>query len=102
MLTKVTSNTVSLIRQNEEEKGHYFTFSLPYGGTRVEWEVLFQPDYPDRSPDFLCASEDIEHDPRIYTDIMEDWDGTSIFHLANLLRKLNSVYKLYQVSFNQA
>lgn len=92
----MTAECDSVLQQ--EGCGHYFTVGLPFAGTRLEWEVLFQVEHPERSPDFLCVSEDFDYDPKTYTNVMKDWDFKDPLCLAKLLKKMNIIFNNYQVN----
>ncbi|EFX85715.1 hypothetical protein DAPPUDRAFT_308966 [Daphnia pulex] len=77
--------------------GHHFTFRIPYSGTFVEWEILFDPENPTQPPDFVCA-DDINCDPDSYCQMMQFWDLQSPDCLAKLVSQLIHIYKEYQIS----
>ena len=78
--------------------GHYFTFRIPYSGTCVEWEVLFDPENPAQPPDFVCA-DDINCDSKTYFQVMQVWDLQTPDSLAKLITQLIQIYKEHQVKY---
>ena len=94
-MKKVSSDN---LKEEKDGLGSFFTFSLPYAGTKVDWDVWFLVEQPEQSPDFMCSSEDFEYDHSIYMTVMKDWDLKNPFCLLNLLTKLNgTIYRTYQV-----
>lgn len=78
------------------QSGHFFTFRVPYAGTSVDWEILFDLKHPTQPPDFVCA-EDVTYDPMIYPKLVQSWDFHADDSLIKLFGGLTKVYRQYQV-----
>lgn len=84
--------------ENSEPKGHYLTFSLPYGGSRIQWEVLFDRNRPANVPDLILVDpESLMCDPNIYLTISEMWNIEDPLCLSKLLPTLKLLFSDYHV-----
>lgn len=83
-----------------EPKGHYLTFRLPYAGSTIDWEVLFDRKQPTKAPDFvLCGPENMMCDPSLYSRVVQTWNIQDPLCLGKLLPILKFLYSEHQVTF---
>jgi len=76
-----------------------FKLSVPYAGLTVQWEVIFNADYPEMAPDFIFGFEDTEFMPDLVNlPSLVDWDHEDSSALLNVLLELYAEYKKYHES----
>lgn len=80
-----------------------FTLAVPYCGTHIKWEILFDRLHPSLPPDIICSSEDESFDPDLDNlKSLAEWDVNKPTCLFHLVEELLAEYRKYQYSILSA
>ncbi|XP_019856252.1 PREDICTED: BRCA1-A complex subunit BRE-like [Amphimedon queenslandica] len=97
----ITGVKSSLINGPTDKLCDRFTVSVPYCGSHIKWEVIFNHKYPTEPPDIVwSADDDINNfDPEIDNlQSLVDWNHKDNLSLSHLLEELLEEYRRHHKS----
>lgn len=84
----------NVVRENNCDR---FRLSIPYGGTTLRWEVLFNAEEPHLPPDFIFGINEQEFEPNLEEiPSLQDWNPDNPGMLTAVVKEVITQYKQHQ------
>ncbi|XP_033735949.1 BRISC and BRCA1-A complex member 2-like [Pecten maximus] len=82
---------------SKKPNGDRFQVLLPFAGQTLQWDVIFDCNYPQDPPDFIFAADDSDFCPH-EEDVksLVNWDSNDPNSLLNVLNELLTLYREHQ------
>lgn len=84
----------NVVKENNCDR---FRLSIPYGGTTLKWQILFNSEEPHLPPDFIFGINEQDFEPDLEEiPSLQDWNPENPCMLTAVVKEIITQYKQHQ------